>query len=193
MPILIQEMAKIMSEELFKRFGDIEDNHLVTQAALLDPRFKKHVFSNSTKCANAISFLRTKVQSIILEQDQFEQPTTTATPNSTSTQSVLWEEFDQTVVNLIGGTGASVAGIVEVDKYLNEPLISRQENPLAWWVERKKVYPRTYELVKRRLCMIATSVPCERVFSKAGQVVTEKRSRLATNKISQILFLNHNM
>lgn len=41
--------------------------------------------------------------------------------------------------------------------------------------------------------MIATSVPCERVFSRAGQVVTEKRSRLTTSKISQILFLNHNM
>jgi len=193
MHIVIQEMVKTMSEELFKRFGDIQDNHLVTQAALLDPRLKKHVFSNSTKCANAISFLWTKVQSIILEQDQFEQPTTTTTPNSTSTQSVLREEFDQIVVNLIGGTSASVAGIIEVDKYLNEPLISRHENPLAWWVERKKVYPRTYELIKRRLCIIATSMPCERVFSRAGQVVTEKRNRLATNKISQILFLNHNM
>ncbi|KAF0704333.1 zinc finger BED domain-containing protein 1-like, partial [Aphis craccivora] len=159
MHIVIQEMVKTMSEELFKRFGDIQDNHLVTQAALLDPRLKKHVFSNSTKCANAISFLWTKVQ----------------------------------IVNLIGGTSASVAGIIEVDKYLNEPLISRHENPLAWWVERKKVYPRTYELIKRRLCIIATSMPCERVFSRAGQVVTEKRNRLATNKISQILFLNHNI
>lgn len=94
---------------------------------------------------------------------------------------------------MIGGTNPSVAGIIEVDKYLNEPLISRFENPLAWWAERKKVYPRMYELVKRRLCMIATSVPCERVFSRTGQVVTEKRSRLTTSKISQILFLNHNM
>lgn len=152
LPTAIQHMAKTMSEELIKRFYDIEDNPLVTQAALLDPRFKKHVFSNSTKCANAINFLRAKIQSIILEQDTFEQqqPTiATGTTNSTTFQSILWEEFDQTVVNLIGGTNPSVAGIIEVDKYLNEPLISRFENPLAWWAERKKVYQRMYELVKR--------------------------------------------
>lgn len=134
LPTAIQHMAKTMSEELIKRFYDIEDNPLVTQAALLDPRFKKHVFSNGTKCANAINFLRAKVQSIILEQDTFEtqQPTiATATTNLTTSQSILWEEFDQTVVNLIGGTNPSVAGIIEVDKYLNEPLISRFENPLA--------------------------------------------------------------
>jgi len=161
LPTAIQHMAKKLSEELIKRFYDIEDNPLVTQAAILDPRFKKHVFFNGTKCANAINFLRAKVQSIILEQDTFkQQPSTivTATANLTSSQSSLWEEFDPTVVNLIGGTNPSVAVIVEVDKYLNKPLISRFENPLAWWAVRKKVYPRMYELVKRRLCMIATSV-----------------------------------
>jgi len=68
---VIQEMANIMSEKLFSSFGDIEDNQLVTQAALLDPRFKKHAFSNSTKCANAINFLRAKVQNIKLKQDTF--------------------------------------------------------------------------------------------------------------------------
>lgn len=88
-----------------------------------------------------------------------------------------------------------MAGIVEVDKYLNEPLISRYENPLVWWVERKKIYPNLYELVKRRACIVATSVPCERIFSKAGQVITTRRNRLLVSliKVSQVLFLNHNM
>lgn len=124
LPTANQHMANTMSEELIKKFYDIEDNPLVTQAALLDPRFKKHMFYNGTKCENAINFLRAKIQSIILEPDTFEQqqPTiTTATTNSTSSQSILWEEFDQTVVNLIGGTNPPVAGIIEVDKYLNEP------------------------------------------------------------------------
>lgn len=131
----------------------------------------------------------------MLEQNLEQQRTTTATAteNLTSSQSNLWSEFDKTVVNLIGGSNPSVAGIIEVDKYLNEPLISMFGKPLAWWAERKKIYPRMYELVKKRLCMIATSVPCERGFSRAVQVVTEKRGRLNTSKISQIVFLNHNM
>lgn len=153
----INSMGQVLKDELLARFGNIEESHLITQATLLDPRFKKFAFS---------------------------------TNNSSS---ALWKEFDETVVNLIGGSNSSVAGIIEVDKYLNQPLISRAENPLVWWAERKKVYPRLYTLVKRRLCIMATSVPCERIFSKAGQVVSERRSRLSISKISQILFLNHNM
>ncbi|CAI6359686.1 unnamed protein product [Macrosiphum euphorbiae] len=87
LPTANQHMANTMSEELIKKFYDIEDNPLVTQAALLDPRFKKHMFYNGTKCENAINFLRAKIQSIILEPDTFEQqqPTiTTATTNSTT-------------------------------------------------------------------------------------------------------------
>lgn len=193
LPKEINSMGQVLKDELLARFGNIEESQLITQATLLDPRFKKCAFSNENHYNTAVDFLKTKAQSIILESDEpihQQIATTTSTSNSSS---ALWKEFDETVVNLIGGSNSSVAGIIEVDKYLNEPLISRAENPLVWWAERKKVYPRLYTLVKRRLCIMATSVPCERIFSKAGQVVSERRSQLSTSKISQILFLNHNM
>lgn len=195
LPAEIHSMAQVLKDELFSRFGKIEENQLITQATLLDPRFKKYAFSSESNCNNAVEFLKAKAQSILLQSDEpsNQQITSTTSTINSSSGSALWKEFDETVVNLIGGSSSSVACIIEVDKYLNEPLISRAENPLVWWVERKKVYPRLYTLVKRRLCIMATSVPCERIFSKAGQVVSEKRSRLSTSKISQILFLNHNM
>lgn len=65
--------------------------------------------------------------------------------------SAIWEDFDKSVVNAIGGNNSTAAGIIE---------------------------PRLYEIVKTRLCIIATSVPCERLFSKAGQVITDRRNRL---------------
>lgn len=67
------------------------------------------------------------------------------------------------------------------------------QDPLAWWHHRRNIYPRLYELVKRRLCIMATSVSCERIFLHAGQVVNEKRKRLKTSEISQIVFLNYNL
>ncbi|XP_050546971.1 zinc finger BED domain-containing protein 4-like [Daktulosphaira vitifoliae] len=187
-------MAMTLKSELFSRFGKIEENMLISQATLLDPRFKKFTFSNKNNCHAAVSFLKAKAQSIIIEPEVLISKHTATTLSSTiNSSSALWKEFDETAVNLIGGSNSSAAGIIEVDKYLNEPLISRTENPLVWWAERKKVYPRLYELVKRRLCIMATSVPCERIFSKAGQVISKKRSRLSTSKISQILFINHNI
>lgn len=48
-------------------------------------------------------------------------------------------------------------------------------------------------MVKRRLCMPATSVASERVFSKAGLVLNAKRTRLTTDKIEKIIFIQANM
>lgn len=73
---------------------------MVTQATLLDPRFKNHVFSDNLKCTKAISMLRAKAQSIIINQNEPVDRTTHSTPRPSS--SALWEEFDETVENLIG-------------------------------------------------------------------------------------------
>ncbi|XP_029340907.1 zinc finger BED domain-containing protein 1-like [Acyrthosiphon pisum] len=150
--------------------------NIISQATLLDPRFKKHGFIHAEKCSTTIRNLRSKVQSIRVEENTIPQPNVISPSVSLPTSSTaIWEDFDETVVNIIGGNNSTAAGIIEVDKYLNEPLLRRDENPLLWWSERKKVYPLLYEIVKRRLCIMATSVPCERIFSKAGQVVTNRR------------------
>jgi len=48
-------------------------------------------------------------------------------------------------------------------------------------------------MMKKRLCIQATSVPSERVFSKSGQIVLTKCSRLLSKKVEQIVFLNYNL
>ncbi|CAI6353002.1 unnamed protein product [Macrosiphum euphorbiae] len=46
---------------------------------------------------------------------------------------------------------------------------------------------------RRSLCVPATSVPSERVFSKAGQVLTQRRSRLTTSKVEKLIFVQANL
>jgi len=48
-------------------------------------------------------------------------------------------------------------------------------------------------IIKKRLCVLATSVPCERIFSKAGQTISEKRSRLSSKNFEKMIFLNFNL
>lgn len=43
-------------------------------------------------------------------------------------------------------------------------------------------------MVKKRLCVPATSVPSERVFSKAGLVLNNKRTRLTTEKVGKKMY-----
>ncbi|XP_071055030.1 E3 SUMO-protein ligase ZBED1-like [Onthophagus taurus] len=87
----------------------------------------------------------------------------------------------------------------EMDKYIEEPLLARKDiygviqDPLVWWHQRKHIYPNLFQIMKKQMCVMATSVPCERIFSKAGQIVSEKRERLTTNKIAQVVFLSYNL
>ncbi|KAJ8926624.1 hypothetical protein NQ314_020988 [Rhamnusium bicolor] len=107
--------------------------------------------------------------------------------------SLLWRKFDKDVKKIKTSSNPTAAGIIEVDSYLKKTIIERHEDPLLWWRNKKHQYPRLYDLVTKRLITVGTSVPCERLFSKAGQIITEKRSRLTSSKASQIIFLNGNL
>ena len=177
-------MAEELLEALEKRFKGIEENKIFAEATLLDPRFKSHGFSDGRY------FQRAK-QTLIAHCEKCQpiasnQQSVSAVPEPAS--SSIWEEFDLTVSDLIRHPHPKVAAIVEVDKYIQEPLLPRIDDPLAWWLERRQVYPSLFELAKSRLCIVATSVPCERVFSKAGQTVTERRNRLTGKKCSKFYF-----
>lgn len=81
---------------------------------------------------------------------------------------------------------------VEVHTYLGEPNISRMSNPLDYWELHRHVYPNLYKLAITFLCTPASSVPCERVFSKAGEILSKKRNRLKPNTLEKLVFLNKN-
>ncbi|KAG8238645.1 hypothetical protein J437_LFUL018477 [Ladona fulva] len=49
-----------------------------------------------------------------------------------------------------------------------------------------KIYPRLFLVMKRRLCVVGSSVPCERVFSKAGTILCERRRSLKPKRLSKL-------
>lgn len=120
----------------------------------------------------------------------FTASTSSSVPVSTTVTSI-WDRFDKEVAKLIP-TNSLAAGIVEVDKYLSEPLLHRKEDPLRWWHERRSIYPILFKYALKRLHLVATSVPCERIFSKAAHILNERRTRLPTKKLSELLFISNN-
>ena len=63
---------------------------------------------------------------------------------------------------------------------------------LKWWQSRKLAYPLMSKLVQKRFSMVATSVPSERLFSVAGNVINNRRSSLLPENADKLIFLFEN-
>jgi hypothetical protein len=70
--------------------------------------------------------------------------------------------------------------------------ISWTDDPLEWWRDNEKTYPRLARLARALLCIQATSCESERVFSKAGIILDGRRSLLAPKNVDKMLFLHDN-
>ena len=77
----------------------------------------------------------------------------------------------------------------EVTSYKATGCIPVDADPLAWWKSNKHKYPHIARLARHYLTVQGTSVPGERVFSTAGNIVTTSRSRLAADNVDQLIFL----
>ncbi|CAM9438463.1 unnamed protein product [Chrysoparadoxa australica] len=64
--------------------------------------------------------------------------------------------------------------------------------PLVKWKIWKKHFPCLAELARASLCLQASSAASERVFSKASQVLTERRRSLDADQVSTLLSLENN-
>ena len=88
----------------------------------------------------------------------------------------------------------------EIERYTQLdpcPLLVQEDkivtsNPLSWWKEHEREYPRLAQLARRYLCISPTSVPCERVFSKGGWIVNKRRCSLSSDRASTLLFVSYN-
>lgn len=186
----IKNIVQHLHKELNQRFGYIESNILNAESTILDPRFKNKGFQDPKLYDRALKDLKLKI-------GRSASSKTTTTPAVEAVQSQpgpsnsIWFEFDQEVVRQTPDN-PTAAGIVELDKYLHEPLIKRTEDPLKWWHARKNIYPLLFNYIIKRHNLVATSVPCERIFSKAGYTLNERRRRLTTKKVSQLLFISFN-
>ena len=73
---------------------------------------------------------------------------------------------------------------MEVESYLKERPLDKEESPLGWWKENHHRFPLISRVAKRYLIIPIASSPTERVFSTAGLTVTRLRSCLTPEHVS---------
>ena len=139
--------------------------------------------------------LQGEVCNIILNDTDESTPASTTRQNKEEFvhESDLWGTFDKKVAEASTHRTNSVESAVEIRRYIQEKNLPRQEDPLGWWKQQASGYPHLCKLFKKYLCIPATSVPSERAFSKAGELVSKKRSNLKPSNINMLLFLSNKM
>lgn len=81
----------------------------------------------------------------------------------------------------------------EIIMYKKEIPVPLTSCPLKWWKEKSHIYSMLAPLAKAYLAVPATSVPSERVFSTAGDIVSSQRSQLLPENVDMLIFLKKNM
>jgi len=56
----------------------------------------------------------------------------------------------------------------EIDRYMDLTPIDPDSDPLIWWKREANNFPALAVLARKYLCIVGTSVPSERLFSKGG-------------------------
>ena len=91
-----------------------------------------------------------------------------------------------------------VKAAAEVEAYLNEEAAPNKGedgsalNVLNWWKTHAYQFPNVATVARSILSIPASSVPSERVFSKAGELLTVKRLQMEAKQVDMFLFLHNN-
>lgn len=201
---IVLKMAGLMLNSMLKWFSTFETNNLLAEATLLDPRFKRSGFVDENAAEQAIVNVTTAAGrgGVNSTEENIAYNVTVTEPDGTvSTQmpvslppsSSIWSDYDQRVYIIVAAQSPAAEAQAQMRQFLEEPLLPRQESCLEWWQSRAAIYPRLIDVVRERLCIVATSAPCDRMYSKTGSVLMDRRSRLDQSEVRQLVFLNANM
>ncbi|XP_008187161.1 zinc finger BED domain-containing protein 4-like [Acyrthosiphon pisum] len=175
--------------EFYKRFHDAEKIRLLAISTILDPRFKRIHFEGPLNAANAVGFIREEIKSKNNHPDNSNQRETEVTSNIRPkvTQESLWEDHDLQVSQQCLSTTDDSTYLSAIKLYLQSNVEDRTSSSVIFWENTH--YKCLSNLGLKYSCILASSVPSERLFSSAGNILTDCRSRLLSKRFEQLTFL----
>jgi hypothetical protein len=185
-----KHFQKLITTEMKKRFELIENVTQFAIATLLDPRFKKIHFKDFNAVAKAVRLIKNEMAGITVEAQIVEDLSEESAPVEDTDD--LWDHHKlllQQIQPEIQNEDLQSTISNEVSQYLSSSLCFLKQNPFEEWEKLKINFPRLYPIARKYLQISATSVPAERLFSKAGNIMTAKRNRLLGKRLNKLLFL----
>ena len=173
---------------MLQRYSDSDTNQLLSVCSFLDPRFKKWL-TEEDMCIS-IEFLKEE----LLDFEDSSEDGASASLSEPRTKQSAWSRIlgdgpEEIPVNIT--TQDKITQ--EIESYLRLPVHDIDDCPLKWWKSEDTKFPLLAKMAKKYLCVCATSVASERVFSLAGYIASNERNCLKPSKIDQLTFLARNL
>ena len=194
--LALQKMKREMSANLSSRYQLFEVSHLIEMSCFTDPRFKSMPFLQKEE---AEQLQEDVLDKLMLDVDPWEEeqkedfeadeqpPSKKAKTGLGKLLSGLYSKPTKKTTSVREQTEN------EIKRYVDEEPPDIDINPLTWWKMHQSRFPRIAALARNNLCIPATSTPCERLFSTAGDIITNKRARLDPENASMLCFLAENL
>ncbi|KAH6947550.1 hypothetical protein HPB50_019738 [Hyalomma asiaticum] len=171
------------------RFPGQDKKKEYVPATACDPRFKNLFCAETFQETRLLEPARTELQLPPEEKssDCAEASTSTAHKERVNT---IWDSIGKLVASSERRHSAKTASIEKFRRHLREPTCSKDQDPLVFWKERgKQHFPGMHKMAMQYMGIPVMSVPSEKLFSMAGNIVTARREKLTPDHVQQLLFL----
>ncbi|CAH2103396.1 unnamed protein product [Euphydryas editha] len=188
---LVERLRQDLIGNIKKRFLNLNQSKTFANCMFLDPRFKFY-FDD----AHVADETKRRIIGLVAAQhpssDKRVEAIQSMVHTPSQTQSI-WQDFENKMLGIQPEITPQSRAIVEVQRYYDDKVIPRTDCPMKWWRSHQAAYPTLYKIAVKKLNAMSSSVPCERVFSAAGNIMQERRTRLGIRKLQQLIFLQQNL
>jgi hypothetical protein len=171
---------KISSEKMhikLKKYENLLKNDLSYFAIILDPRLNVKYLKEILEETELENIKKKFIRKF---ETEYSKPKTIETTENENHDNSLWRKIYKK---------RKIDENEEMTEYFK--LAQEPENTeiINWWRNHESTYPSLANFAFDVLCIPATSVPSEQIFSKAGDLVTKKRNKLSEKTIKALMCL----
>jgi len=185
---LLDKVKSILYMNMIKYYPTLTTEPLIY--SILDPRFKSLDFVSLEQKTNTEQHLYH-----LFKKEKENQKEGSNISNVSETSDIpnsLRSKKRKTLMKRLAKDSVVVALDDEVGEYLKLHEIHINSDPLVWWNEKKDKFPILSNLAQKYLAVSATSTASEHLFSDAGNLITNKRTRIKPKLFKKIIFLKRN-
>lgn len=145
---------------------------LMNKATLLDPRFKSKFCEDDTEKEDLLKELNSEMLSIAEISTPHEIELDEEPPKKKSRAAGIGSLLKKNKTATAPLSREELAP-KELSVYLSEPEGDYEDSPITWWKRESCHLPMLSQVARKYLCVNATSVASEHIFSLRGNIVTK--------------------